>query len=223
MTGSSTEEKERSSVKKIPLYLLICIFALLLLAGCGGSSDGDSSTGSTNLVYRFLADTEGWTGDFADYPIGKEDLYELSFTYAKLPPPLDPDKGALMLSGNNHSDDLFMFLKRKITGFKPGRIYNVTFMSSLPPKWPTAHGYRRQPRRRRSRQGGCHRDGASQNSRRLRILPDEQFDKENQSHGGRDMAILGDFSNGTDKNVYTLKTVAGGILTGSILFRSPFR
>ena len=33
------------------------------------------------------------------------------------------------------------------------------------------------------------------------------IDKSNQSQGGEDMMVIGDFSNDTDQNVYTLKSV----------------
>ena len=44
-----------------------------------------------------------------------------------LPDPLDESKGSLKISGNNHSDDLFMFIKRKISGLAPNISYQVTY------------------------------------------------------------------------------------------------
>ena len=74
-------------------------------------------------------------GDFADYPVGEESFYELSWGWDNLPAEVTVDgkeasktlsKG-LFLSGNNHSDDLFMFVKRKITGLDPNTAYSVQF------------------------------------------------------------------------------------------------
>jgi hypothetical protein len=45
-------------------------------------------------------------------------------------------KKALHISGNNHSDDLFMFVKKKVTGMHPNTFYevlfNVKFASNAP-------------------------------------------------------------------------------------------
>ena len=35
--------------------------------------------------YNFATSQNGWTGDFADYPMGEEVFYELSFSHDTLP------------------------------------------------------------------------------------------------------------------------------------------
>lgn len=77
-------------------------------------------------VFNFNEGPQGWQGDFADYPVDDSIFYELNYAHANLPVNLGLGK-ALLLSGNNHSDDLFMFLKKKITGLTPNCEYNASF------------------------------------------------------------------------------------------------
>lgn len=70
---------------------------------------------------------DGWIAAFADYPAGNETFYELRSNHATLPAPLDQTDGAIFISGNNHSDDLFMYLKKEFTGLKPNTAYTARF------------------------------------------------------------------------------------------------
>ncbi len=92
--------------------------------------------GSLVHHFDFSEDYDGWTGDFADYPVIDSEFYGLEFGRAALPEPLDTGKYALMITGNNHSDDLFMFIKRKITGLQPNKTYrlqiDIGFASEAP-------------------------------------------------------------------------------------------
>ena len=67
-----------------------------------------------SVSFDFSQSEEGWKADFVDLPANAEDsgFYELKYSYTNLPANLDARK-AIMLSGNNHSDDLFMFIKEK--------------------------------------------------------------------------------------------------------------
>jgi hypothetical protein len=69
----------------------------------------------------------GWQAGFSDYPVGQEAAWELESGIRALPPDLGGNKGFL-LSGNNHSDDLFMFLKRKL-GAAQGLKKNTTYLA----------------------------------------------------------------------------------------------
>ncbi len=194
-------------MKRIITALILSILGLFLLGGCGGSSRTSSPSEPMTLVFSFPDDPQGWVGDFADYPVGREQDYELTFTYARLPAPLDTSRGALMLSGNNHSDDLFMFLKRRITGLEPGKTYALTFTVTFASN--VADGM--------TGIGGSPGEGVLVKVGATAVepvkIPDPNghygmnIDKGNQTNGGRDMVVIGDFSNDTDKNVYTLKTV----------------
>jgi hypothetical protein len=81
--------------------------------------------------FEFSGNFKGWKGDFADYPVGEEDFYELSWGWENLPVPHGTLSKGLYLKGNNHSDDLFMFVKYPIKGLKPDTVYLVHFDSVL--------------------------------------------------------------------------------------------
>jgi len=86
---------------------------------------------SKKFAFDFATSNQGWQGDFSDYPVGEEAFFELEWGWANLPVPLSfknilLSKG-MFLSGNNHSDDLFMFIRRKITGLQPNTPYDLTF------------------------------------------------------------------------------------------------
>lgn len=97
-------------------------------------------TGTVNsqtFIYDFSSGYEEWSGDFADYPISDSLFYELAFYRAKLPSPLNTNKYALLITGNNHSDDLFMFIKRKVTGLLPNTTYKLMISVDFASKYPT--------------------------------------------------------------------------------------
>ena len=82
--------------------------------------------GAVSFGFQFSESLEGWTAGFADYPVGEDEFYELAFDHRDLPAELGT-QGAMFLSGNNHSDDLFMFVKRKVEGLVPNANYLVRF------------------------------------------------------------------------------------------------
>ena len=110
--------------------LMISFFSSLFCLECAEKFKFDFSIGNA-----------GWVGDFADYPLGEEAFFDLSWGWANLPAVLQMGNQTLtkgmFLSGNNHSDDLFMFLKRPIEGLKPNTVYQlrffVTIENNIPP------------------------------------------------------------------------------------------
>jgi len=86
----------------------------------------------------FSVDEDGWTGGFADYPISvlPED-WDMVFGYEPLPASLNLDANGLMLQGDNHSDDLFMYVKRPYDGLMPNTTYLVVFQVDLASNAPT--------------------------------------------------------------------------------------
>ncbi len=94
--------------------------AVMFVAACSGAK------GPVVFEYDFSRETHGWVGDFADLPVDGGDIYELEFAHRPLPPYLGDRKG-LYISGSNRSDDLFMFLKKQVTGLEPNAEYRVDF------------------------------------------------------------------------------------------------
>ena len=80
--------------------------------------------------------SDGWSAVFAEYPDGSEEFYELNAGLKNLPEPLDQTKKAFLLSGNNHSDALQMFLVKELTGLTPQSKYQVETEVELASKYP---------------------------------------------------------------------------------------
>lgn len=180
----------------------------LLVAGIWYGCEKRGDITPHHLEYSFQNDTEGWTGDFADYPDREdaEESYALVFEHSTLPPPLNTDTGALKQSGKNLSDDLFMFIKKKVDGLQPGTKYYVSFEIEIASNAASGlFGVGGAPG-----ESVYIKAGASTHEP-MKVLDESDnyfrmnIDKGNQSQGGADMKVIGDFANGTDESVYTLK------------------
>lgn len=191
-------------MKTTPKFFLIILMALFL------ACDNDDDVATTNPVefsYNFISGAESWTGDFADYPEGEEDNFELRFEHTTLPEPLDQSQGALMLSGRNNSDDLFMFIKRQVTGLTPNREYQINFTIEFATNVADET----------TGIGGSPGESVYIKAGAAPVEPVKELDgdgnyqlnidKNNQSQSGEDMIVIGDFSNDTNTDVYTLKTL----------------
>jgi hypothetical protein len=108
-----------------------------------------------------------------------------------------------MLSGNNGSDDLFMFIKKKLTGIKPNTVYNVLFNIQLASNAPTgAVGIGGAPGESVILKAGVTL------SEPLKILDDDLYyrmniDKGNQLEAGEDMMIIGNIGVAPNTTQYT--------------------
>jgi len=159
---------------------IMCVLAVFVL----------SSAGAQTFTYDFSAGYEGWSGDFADYPLTDSVFYELSFERATLPAPLDTMEYALRISGNNHSDDLFMFIKTKVTGLQANTAYDLFMSADIASCYPTnATGV-----------GGPPGEGVMVKAGATLIEPMKipvggyyqmNINKSNQSHPGTDMDTIG--------------------------------
>lgn len=113
--------------------IAFCVGVAALATGCTLSNDNITVF---SYSYEFSQSDEGWEGDFADYPENDSIFYELKFKYDTVPGTSGNRKG-LMLNGNNHSDDLFMFVRKKLSGLKPNTTYRVLFNVRLASKEKT--------------------------------------------------------------------------------------
>ena len=104
-------------------------FALTLtsMTGCASAAAETKSS----LLFDFTQGDSGFTPIFADYPYeeGVEDFYELRHSYGKVP--ISGAGKGIFISGNNHSDDLFMGYVKKLEGFAPSRTYHFTLSFKL--------------------------------------------------------------------------------------------
>lgn len=195
------------------LFLIGLVVLVFTSAGC--KKDNVTNTvGPKEFIFNFQASADGWKGGFADYPKepNVESYYKLEFSYSMLPSPLNSNEGALRQSGINHSDDLFMFVKKKITGLCPNTNYKI----DLEIEFAT-----------NAASGSCGvggapgesvfiKAGASINEPMKLIDNSDNYyrlniDKGNQSQDGVNMKLIGDFANGTELNVYKLKVLKTAI------------
>lgn len=85
-----------------------------------------SSAFAETLTYDFNQGSQGWAAHFADYPAGDEEFFELDSGVRKLPAEISTTRSGFLISGNNHSDDLYMYLTREFQAV-PGDTYRVKF------------------------------------------------------------------------------------------------
>ena len=102
------------------LTFLLLLTASALVTAC-------SNDEAITVALDFRQTDRGWVGDFADYPVGEDEFYELVADYRALPEPLSGSGSGLFISGNNHSDDLWMYYKGQIAGLSPDTSYRVQF------------------------------------------------------------------------------------------------
>lgn len=97
-------------------------------ADAAGTATGRRRAAAPALQFTtsFSTGASGWQSGFSDYSISTANL-ELESGIEPLPPELGSTETAFRISGHNRSDDLFMFLKKKIGGLQPAAIYQVSF------------------------------------------------------------------------------------------------
>lgn len=117
---------------------LILAGIVMVLASCGKNTapvePSESETPlksvksvTTTFMYNFDLSQEDWNGGFADCPIDN-DIYNLLFSWKRAPGKLGGQYGkSLYITGDNHSDDLFMFVKKQVTGLTPNTTYQLNF------------------------------------------------------------------------------------------------
>jgi hypothetical protein len=107
----------------------IAALAAATLLACGDSAG--LSDNSYDITFDFSNDFQGWVAGFTDYPVGKETEWAIGASLASLPAPLDVSRKGIRLTGENHSDDLFMYLTRGVTGLLPNAQYSARFRVTL--------------------------------------------------------------------------------------------
>lgn len=77
----------------------------------------------SGVKFDFAQDDAGFVPIFADYPAGEDadEFYELDSGRKEIP--VENEGMGLYLSGNNHSDDLFMGYYKNLSGFEPNKTY----------------------------------------------------------------------------------------------------
>lgn len=102
--------------------------SLVMLALLIACSDGAPESPPIELEFDFCLGDQGWQAGFAEYAPDME--MQLEADIRPLPPGLESQCTGYYLKGMNRSDDLFMFLKRRLgtdEGIVPGQEYRIEF------------------------------------------------------------------------------------------------
>ena len=135
-------------MKRITAFILILTAALSLIACNSGKESGKAASGNNtdnkdtttttepgfvegpdigfgSFDFDFNSGDEGFTMIFADLPgtRGIELFYELKSEHKDVP--IDGAGKGMFITGNNHSDDLFMGFYKELTGFEAGKSYKI--------------------------------------------------------------------------------------------------
>lgn len=153
----------------------------------------------------FVNGEDGWQAGFSEYNGDNVEIYELEEGLAPLPEPLDAGKQGYRISGMNRSDDLFMYLTKRVQGLKPGVRYHGQFTVKLASNAPSgAIGA-----------GGAPGESVGIGIGMLTEKPLSTADEDNFYRmnigkiqqcctDGTDMVVVGDIANGTEEEVYTM-------------------
>lgn len=113
-------------------YRLQFLLFLVILSGC--SVEEDAGFDILPLTYSFENGMQDWSADFCDYPVNinpeADSIYEWSADHIANPQEIDRPN-AIRLKCNNVYGGIFMFVKRKIGGFKPNTAYTLVYEIKL--------------------------------------------------------------------------------------------
>ncbi|WPP52378.1 hypothetical protein [Catalinimonas niigatensis] len=182
-------------------WKVTALLSVSLLFAC----EEDPILEDSKLVYSFdfKEDVQGWSSGYADYPVGEDEFYEIHSDWITLPFPLNPAKKSLMIEGNNHSDDLFMFIKRKISGLDSLTEYEVKFVVEFASNYPeNSFGIGGSPG------SSVYLKAGATLEEPLAVEQEGMWqmniDKGNQAEGGEDMLVLGNIGTPREDEQYDL-------------------
>jgi len=176
----------------------------LTLLGASCSTTNDVTPDSALLFSDFRTSRDGWAAEYTDYSEQLDTTnFEFRSAHVRLPAPLDTTKRSLMVATHNRSDDLFTYIKRKVTGLQPNTTYRLVFEVELASQYATnSVGIGGSPG-----SSVYLKAGASAIEPR-RVKEGDYFtlniDKGNQASGGKDALVLGHIGAGNDVNRYRL-------------------
>lgn len=189
-------------------YLIAATLSFLIFTACKKDKQPQDDNRVRQLNDKFDTSPKGWTVDYADYVLNPEHPDEFEHGINYLPPPLNGNNTGLKISGKNQSDDLFMFMKKKLTGLKPNQRYKVDFEVNFASNAPS-NGIG---------SGGSPGEGVSLGvgfsiTEPKKVVQGNYYrmniSKINQTEDGDDMVVIGNISNGTDVAEYKLLKKTG--------------
>lgn len=161
---------------------------------------------SPNIIYQsnFKQNQDGWQADIADYSTQQQDI-QFESGWSALPSPLDSTRKSIRVSSMNRSDDLFMFLKKKISGLQVNAEYKLVFDIELASAYATnSIGIGGSPG------GSVYLKAGATATEPTKVLENGFYsinlDKGNQATGGKDATLIGNIGAGDDVTSYKLIT-----------------
>ncbi len=128
---------------------------------------------------------------------------EFALNRTSLPAPLDQSRMSMKIEGRNLSDNMFMFMKKKISGLDPSQTYSVTYEITLASNYPTnSVGIGGSPATSVFLKAGASPEEP------VKFVKDDFYqinlDKGVQSQGGTQMHVLGHVGAGDDIKEYKI-------------------
>ena len=171
---------------------------------------------ATRLEFDFAQSDHGFVAGFADYPQNPDTDYQLTNSWQARPSNLG-GASALFISGVNHSDDLFMYWKKQLTGLPPNTSVVLTMEIELASKY--AEGL--------VGTGGAPGEAVTVKAGAVPFEPQAvvdpragewrmNLDKGNQAGGGANMSVIGDVAkpdDGTENYAMLLRHQHGQPIT----------
>jgi uncharacterized lipoprotein YbaY len=158
----------------------------------------EDTGGPVRATFTFDQDTQGWVGGFADLPVDHEEHgYSVGFSHSDIPVEGKESKG-LFLTGNNHSDDLFLYVMRRFgpeDGVTPGGTYQIDLSFQMATEVPPGMmGIGGSPGESVYIKAGV--VDTEPKSVEQAGNYEMNIDKGQQSNGGEDMIVVGDAAKG---------------------------
>ena len=175
----------RDPRREMLLTAVFVVMAILLSPSGALAQDGVEG----DFSFDFESDAEGWTVGFADLPVDyDQSIYELDHEHRPLPGGLEGS--GIYVQGHNRSDDLFIFLKRRVDGLRPDTAYAVSVSIDLATNVPAgSFGIGGSPGESVFVKAGTSTvEPVTEDSNRYLRM---NIDKGNQANSGESMVVLG--------------------------------
>ena len=191
---------------KVSVMLISLCIVLTFAFGCGNGSNTTVPSDAITIKADFKGGVDGWGSGYSDYSDGTAPT-DITTEERAFPTPLAGN--GFYLSGTNKSGDLFIYVKKKFSGFSPNTKYQATFEVKFATNAPS----------------GCVGVGGPPGEavwisagatavEPQTVLIDGYYrlniDRENQSVGNKDVVVLGDIANSStdcSERVYQTKTL----------------
>lgn len=151
---------------------------------------------TVNVESNFETGLDGWSVDLAEYNTSMDSsTIEFKYNVSKLLAPADTTKKGLRVQSHNRSDDMFMSIKKKITGLDSTKIYEVFFSVDLGTSYhANSVGIGGSPA------SSVYLKVGASPKEPAKVVKDGFYtfnlDKGNQMEGGKELITIGDVANG---------------------------